>query len=387
MLLQVQRKGDSGSPRVKGATRRSNSTLNCGSVSVKRLRPPPGLRNRELTSESGSPSRAASSTNPLRIVFGDRCVSGPIERCCDNPVSARAPRFDVFVSHSSAQARLAARCESLLEAAGLSTWLDQSEIRAGTLLRNELHQSLRASRLMLLLWSEAAAHSRWVAAELLTAFHEKRFIMPAAVDETALPYFLSNALFLDLKGARPKALATLADAVRRAPRGPTRVPPFPRQPGPGGGRADDGARALTGAGHRRARPARPEPRAQAASGGRQAPAHRRKEVPCPRDRPEPGGHHRKNAYMLKHWERIQAGQAPKDRLLVTAERFFFDTLFVNPNDCNALNGLGSILTFERDLDAAEFFVRAALAAARRDENDPAAEDDLKLILWLKGGTG
>ena len=49
-LLQVQRWADSGSPR--GATRRSNSTFNCGSVSLRRLRPPPGLRSRELTSRS-----------------------------------------------------------------------------------------------------------------------------------------------------------------------------------------------------------------------------------------------------------------------------------------------------------------------------------------------
>ena len=314
--------------------------------------------------------------------------SGPIESCCDNPVSARAPRFDVFISHSSAQARLAARCERALETAGLSTWLDQSEIRAGTLLRNELHQSLRASRLVLVLWSKAAARSRWVAAELLTAFHEKRFIMPAAVDETALPYFLSNALFLDLKGTRPKALATLADVVRRAPRGPTRVPPFRDSPGP---EVDELTTTLgrsqglvtDALGQRDLNRAR---KLQAEVDKLQRIAERKFRVHA--TVLSLAGYHRKNAYMLKHWERIQAGQAPKDPLLVTAERFFFDTLFVNPNDCNALNGLGSILTFERDLDAAEFFVRAALAAARRDGvNYPAAEDDLKLILWLKGEAG
>src|SRR5262249_48970176 len=73
------------------------------------------------------------------------------------------------------------------------------------------------------------------------------------------------------------------------------------------------------------------------------------------------GYHRKNAYMLKHWDALQAGRPPKDTLLRRAEQFFFEALFVNPTDCSALNGLGSVLILERELEAAEFFVRRAIA--------------------------
>jgi hypothetical protein len=96
------------------------------------------------------------------------------------------------------------------------------------------------------------------------------------------------------------------------------------------------------------------------------------------------GYHHKNAYLLKHWDAIQAGRSPKDPLLEQAERFFFDALFVDPNDYNALNGLGSVLILERELEAAEFFVRRSLGLAAQaglDYED--AKHDLALIQYYR----
>jgi hypothetical protein len=39
---------------------------------------------------------------------------------------------------------------------------------------------------------------------------------------------------------------------------------------------------------------------------------------------------------------------------------FFEGLCVNPYDESAVNGLGSILVYERELDAAEFFQRRSI---------------------------
>jgi hypothetical protein len=78
------------------------------------------------------------------------------------------------------------------------------------------------------------------------------------------------------------------------------------------------------------------------------------------------GYHRKNAYMFRHWAEYCAGRFPPDPVLLKGERFFFDTLFVNPTDYSALNGLGNILLFEGELEAAEFFVRRAIEWAERD---------------------
>jgi hypothetical protein len=50
------------------------------------------------------------------------------------------------------------------------------------------------------------------------------------------------------------------------------------------------------------------------------------------------GYRFKNAYTLRYWDAIQAGRAPKDALLETAETRFFETLALDPNDPSSLNG-------------------------------------------------
>jgi hypothetical protein len=97
------------------------------------------------------------------------------------------------------------------------------------------------------------------------------------------------------------------------------------------------------------------------------------------------GYHKKNSYLLKHWNEIQGGMAPNDDLLQTASLLFCDSLDLQPDDPEALNGLGSVLILRRDLSAAEFFVRSAIDRMKADNQTyPAAEEDLKLILRLKG---
>ena len=92
------------------------------------------------------------------------------------------------------------------------------------------------------------------------------------------------------------------------------------------------------------------------------------------------GYHVKNAYLLKHWQAYQAGRPPQDPLLARAEARFFDTLFVNPEDPSALNGLGSILSLQREPYAAEFFILRALEITRRmGQPYPEAEHDLALV--------
>lgn len=88
--------------------------------------------------------------------------------------------------------------------------------------------------------------------------------------------------------------------------------------------------------------------------------------------------------MFRHWAAIQAGRAPKDPVLQTGERCFFEALCVDPSDPSALNGLGTILMFERELDAAEFFQRRAIDLVKRTGGEyAAAQHDLDLILYYK----
>lgn len=294
------------------------------------------------------------------------------------------PTMDAFISHSSENAVLAARVERLLEARGLQVWLDRSEIRAGRLLRKELQAALRASRVVILLWSKAAAKSRWVAAELLTAFHLNRFIIACACDKTPLPYFLQNTIYLNLEPRKTGWVEYLQRAIQEAPAAanevPTKIGAWTPELREAIGKLYEEQAAVTSrlmmndlAGAKQCQDAA-NPAMKAAE----------KKWRLEAMILNLAGYHRKNAYMLKHWAAILAGRPPQDRLLDRGERFFYESLFVDPYDYSALNGLGSILFYERDLDAAEFFIRRALALAEQAGVDyGAAKHDLQLVLTHK----
>ena len=81
--------------------------------------------------------------------------------------------MNIFISHSSKDTAQAERIERALEKDGHDVWLDRSDIRLGVLLRDELHSVIRKSRAVILVWSKAAAASRWIAAEILIAFQSE----------------------------------------------------------------------------------------------------------------------------------------------------------------------------------------------------------------------
>lgn len=289
-------------------------------------------------------------------------------------------RAKVFISHSSVNLKAAQQVETALETAGFDPWLDDSDIRIGELLGKELQKAIEASEAVVLLWSKAAAASRWVAAEVLTAFHLDRFIVPCVLSATELPQFLSRSVYFDLRKSRMGVLKKLEKQIKQAPRSRNEFP-WIRSYKPG--ELETVIRSthkqqmevldrliredLPGAMKRQTRL---DPKMRSAE---------------ERWRYDPtilnlAGYHRKNAYMLKHWDEYCAGRFPKDPLIEEGERRFFDTLFINPIDYSALNGLGNIMLFSGELNAAEFFVEKAIVEATRDGVDyQDAKHDLEVI--------
>jgi len=99
----------------------------------------------------------------------------------------------------------------------LCAWIDHDDIHFGGLLRNELQTPIESSRVIVLIWSQAAAISRWVVSEILMSFYLNRFIVPCVIDETPLPQFLQNAACLDRQRDKAQIGKKLCGAVRVAP--------------------------------------------------------------------------------------------------------------------------------------------------------------------------
>lgn len=291
------------------------------------------------------------------------------------PHSKRA--HAVFISHASANLAVARQIEQCLHEAGFDPWLDYSDIRVGALLGKELRQAIQQCEAMVLLWSKPASESRWVGAEILTAFHMNRFIIPCVLSTTELPAFLSRSVYLDLRKGRKDALSRLSDQVRHAPR--------TRNDFTAVNSYEDVELRAAISGLYAQQNAIVSSNDLALSRRLQKKLDAEMHAAEKRWRFDPtilnlAGYHRKNAYMFKHWDEYCAGRFPQDPLLDEGEHFFFVSLFGNPLDYSALNGLGNILFFKGELDAAAFFVGRAIecaAAAGVDYQD--AMHDLALI--------
>src|SRR5690349_15650547 len=98
----------------------------------------------------------------------------------------------IFISHASADLTAAKEVRTALSSAGFKPWLDEAAIQPGVLLRNQLQQAIAKSKYLVLIWSDTAAQSRWVAAEILTAFHTGRRVVACVLTKEPLPQFLAR---------------------------------------------------------------------------------------------------------------------------------------------------------------------------------------------------
>jgi len=299
------------------------------------------------------------------------------------PAKHKTPTYAAFLSHASQDAEIANQLEQALLANSLTSWIDNSSLAFGVLLREELQAAIEKSRVLVLLWSEAAYKSRWVMAEIFTAFHLNRFIIPYVLDATPLPQFLAGSAYLSLKRDHADIGAKLSRALSSAPDSANKPSPMLNS------RTEIVQSLVNGIGTAQIAVV------QAMTENFQAAEEANTQIEIALNSAvkmaplDPmilnlAGYQRKNNYMFKYWDTIQVGRAPKDPLLLEGERYFFETLCVDPLDPSALNGLGSILMLERELDAAEFFQRRAIDLVKQSGgNYEAAQHDLELILYFK----
>jgi len=297
--------------------------------------------------------------------------------------------WDAFISHASHDMDAALRLEQSLSAAGLSAWVDRDNIRAGGVLIPALQAALQDSRNIVILWTSTSAASAWVTTEwtsVVNLNHQKettvqKGVIPCRWDDTPLALFLLNYVFCDFRTSFEDGAASLVTGLRgeirqTPPPAPFQPPDFVQQIMAG---QDDVLRVLE---NDRAAAMRLQQELNAVvdEALRQQPADHYVLALA--------GYEKKNEYLIRHWDEVQARLSPKDGLLDVSAEFFFKALSISPEDPSALNGLGSVFILRRDLDAAEFYVTRSLARARQEGLDyPAAEQDLQLIRDLKAESG
>lgn len=291
--------------------------------------------------------------------------------------------MDAFVSHSSRDLSLVLTIEEALSDLGLEVWVDKDNLRAGGLLIDELQDAITDAETLVLCWSAPAASSRWVSAEWQAAFHLDKKIIPCLVDGTPLPPFLLRYLHCDFQGSFGNAIACLSSGLLGSRR--AGVAPAPEEEVDRGiptGRNElvhllsdgqQGVLAAIGAG-----------RLELAGRLQEEldPTCERAVVGFPGDALllNMAGYHRKNAYLIRHFEEMRSGRFPVDTSLEEAEQLFLRSLSVQPDNAYALNGIGNVLFFERDLAAAEFYISSALKQARSQRlQTESIEHDLALV--------
>jgi tetratricopeptide (TPR) repeat protein len=284
----------------------------------------------------------------------------------------------IFISHSSKNKRTAGRLADDLAGVTVDVWLDRDELNGGDPLLDELQEALLACTHLLLLWSKAASASRYVKAEWQAAYDLKKAIIPCLLDDTARPLFLRQLIFCDMRRTYEKGLTQIQKAL-----GAKTAPPLRTEKPPAGRDKQAVIDTLV------------RGQAQVLDALRAGDLVRSRTLQAALDKIVKdalkrwrsdemilnlAGYGLKNAYLTKHWNEVSTGEYPWDPVLIKAEQMFHAALGIRPDDPSAKNGLGNIYWFRRDLDAAEFFVRHAIAGARRQGvRYQAAEQDLKVI--------
>lgn len=92
---------------------------------------------------------------------------------------------------------LVRRLEDALKAAGAEVWVDHVGVRGGDNLPERISEALDWCNTLLLVWSKAAAGSRWVKLEWTNAIALDKLIIPCPIDKTPLPSILAHKAYID----------------------------------------------------------------------------------------------------------------------------------------------------------------------------------------------
>jgi hypothetical protein len=124
-----------------------------------------------------------------------------------------------FISHASADQRVALELVNHLEQKGLRCWIAPRDIRASHTYGLEISRGIDQARCLVLLVSEPANHSAAVRNEVELAFRRGKPIFPIRIEDVPpgpeLEFFISSLQWIDVwKGRLTDYIEYIADAIQ-----------------------------------------------------------------------------------------------------------------------------------------------------------------------------
>ena len=115
---------------------------------------------------------------------------------------------DVFISHSSADSKLAYAMCHYLEEKGIRCWIAPRDVQGGTEYAEAIIMGIRNCKIMVVLFNKNANDSIYVKNEVERAFNYKSILIPFKVDQTiasaTLELFLGSVHSLDATDGNPE---------------------------------------------------------------------------------------------------------------------------------------------------------------------------------------
>jgi hypothetical protein len=147
--------------------------------------------------------------------------------------------YDVFVSHSVKDERVADAVVAKLEAESVTCWVAPRDVVPGADWGESIINAIESSRIMILIFSQNANASPQIKREVERAVDKGVYIIPFRVDDIkptrSLEYFISAAQWMDafsppLEGHLDNLAKTVKSVLKTAPLPGANVPAQPERP-------------------------------------------------------------------------------------------------------------------------------------------------------------
>ncbi|MBR5802515.1 MAG: toll/interleukin-1 receptor domain-containing protein [Alistipes sp.] len=126
-------------------------------------------------------------------------------------------KYDVFISHSSADLELSEKIYDYLQEQGIKCWIDSRNVTG--LYARSIIEGIEQSEMMVLIYSDKSNSSAHVENEIDNAFCLGKMIIPFRIEgtpySTVLRYYLNKSHYVDGMPQPLEALEQLRDQIRR----------------------------------------------------------------------------------------------------------------------------------------------------------------------------